>query len=200
MKLSFRRKWLIFTLGPVLLLLAVLLLTGESILYAIGDWLVAKDDDLQPADMIHILGGGLDRVDYGIKLHHQTHAPRLFITSCHSITYKERAMAAGVPQEDIFPDSTLADSTFEEAQELKEFLDQAPSIRSVIIVSNPYHMRRAQWSFNKVLGDRVTLQFAPVPFEMTPFEHRWWTDGKSRNMVVKEYAKILVYFVKYGLR
>jgi len=199
MKLSFRRKWLIFILGPVLLLLTVLLLAGESILYAIGDWLVVEEDDLQPADMIHILGGGLDRVDYSVNLYRGAYAQRLFITGCHSIEYKKRVMAAGVPPENLFPDSISADSTFEEAQELKEFLDQSPSIRSVIILSDPYHMRRAQWSFKKVLGDQVTLQFAPVPFEMTSLERRWWTDGRSRSMVVKEYLKILGYFIKYSL-
>jgi len=79
-------------------------------------------------------------------------------------------------------------------------LEDNPSIQSVTIVSSPYHMRRAQWAFQKVLGERVRLQFAPVPFEMSSLEQRWWTDTKSRKMVVKEYLKILFYFVKHSLR
>jgi len=198
-KLFFRRKWLIFALGPVLLLLTPLVLAGEPILLAIGNFLVVKDDHLQPADMIHILGGSFDRVDYGVELYHRAYAPRLFITRGGCNAYKERAMASGARPEDLLPDSPWSTNTHDEVLQLKEYLEDGAPVQSVIIVSSPYHMRRAQWSFKKVLGDRVTLQFAPVPFEMSSLEQRWWTDGRSRKMVVKEYLKILFHFVKYSL-
>jgi len=96
------------------------------------------------------------------------------------------------------PVSPSSTNTYEEALELKEYLEDGAPVQSVIIVSSPYHMRRAQRAFQKVLGERVRLQFAPVPFEMSSLEQRWWTAGWSRKMVVNEYLKILFYFVKYS--
>jgi len=197
--LVFPSKWLLFILGPVLLLLILVFVAGEPILLATGNFLVVKDDLLQPADMIHVLGGSLDRVDYGVELYHRAYAPRFFITGCDCIAYEERAMGGGVRPEDLSLDLSWSTTTYEEALELRRLLEEDPSIQSVIIVSSPYHMRRAQWAFQKVLGERARLQFAPVPFEMSSLEQRWWTDAGSRKMVVKEYLKILFYFVKYSL-
>jgi len=72
-------------------------------------------------------------------------------------------------------------------------------IRSVIVVSDPYHMRRARWTYRLVLGDSVKLLMAPVPFELSPYRHEWWTDKESRKMVRHEYSKILYYYLKYRL-
>jgi uncharacterized SAM-binding protein YcdF (DUF218 family) len=197
--LVFPSKWWLFILGLGLLLLILVFVAGEPTLHAIGNFLVVKDDSLQPADVIHILGSSYQRVDYGVELYHRGFAPRLFITGCDRTIYKERAMAGGVRPEDLAPGLSWSTTTYEEALELKEFLDQAPSMRSVIVVSDPYHMRRAQWSFNKVLGDRVELQFAPVLTEMTSYQKRWWTEARLRKSVVKEYLGILLYYVRYSL-
>ena len=179
--------------------LTALLLAGETILSAIGGFLVVEQDDLQPADVIHVLGCSNDRHDYAVQLYQRGYAQRLFVTGCSFDEHRERVIALGVRPEDISPDASWATSTYEEALELEELLEEGAALRSVIVVSSPYHMRRAQYAFNKVLGDRVTRQFAPVPFEMTRYEQRWWTDGRSRSMVVKEYLKIMGYLVKYGL-
>lgn len=196
--LVFPSKWLLFILGPVLLLLILVFVAGEPILLAIGNFLIVKDDHLKPADMIHVLAGNLDRLDYAVELYHQGYAQRLFITGCRQGVYQKRAISLGARPEDLLPDSPWSTNTYEEALELRRFLEDDASIQSVIIVSNPYHMRRAQWAFQKVLDERVRLQFAPVPFEMTSYEKRWWTDARSGKLVVKEYLKILFYFVKYS--
>jgi uncharacterized SAM-binding protein YcdF (DUF218 family) len=185
--------------GGVALLLVTFILTYKPILFAIGDFLVVKEDNLQPADMIHVLDGDFNRLDYAVELYHQGYAPRLFLTGCDYVAYKERAIVNGVRPEDIFPDSSRAATTYQEALELKGFLEANPSIQSVIIVSTPYHMRRAQWAFNRVLGDRASLQFAPVPFGMGGYEREWWTHTWSRTFVVDEYFKILAYYVRYQL-
>jgi uncharacterized SAM-binding protein YcdF (DUF218 family) len=196
--LVFPSKWLLFIPGSALLLLILVLVAGESILLAIANFLVVKDDHLQPADMIHVLGGSFDRVDYGVELYHRGYAARLFVTGCDYIAYKERAIASGVRPEDLLPDSSWSTTTYEEALELKGVLDSDESVQSVIVVSSPYHMRRAQWSFDKVLGDRVRMQFTPVPSEMTSYQKRWWTDARLRKLVVKEYLGNIFYYVRHN--
>lgn len=200
-----RRKW-VFILGAIVLLLAILVLAREPILLGIGNFLIVKDN-LQPADLIHVLGGDVDRIEYGLQLYKQGYAPKILFTggrieiplvnTTYSRLSKEYAVAKGVRPEALLPLESHATSTYEEALELKQFLESGAPIRSIIIVSSPYHSRRARWAFKKVLDDRVVLRCTPVPFEMARNKRRWWTDEESLRIVVEEYLKIPFYYAKY---
>jgi uncharacterized SAM-binding protein YcdF (DUF218 family) len=199
------RKWSII-LGLIGALLATGILAREPILLSVGHFLIVKDN-LQPADLIHVLGGDVDRIDYGITLYKQGYGQRILFTggkieiplvkTTYARLAQEYALSQGVRSEDLIQHESRATSTYEEAQELKEFLHGEASIRSVIIVSSPYHLRRARWAFTKVLGDRVVFQFAPVPFEMAKHKRQWWTDEQSLRMVIFEYLATVFYYVNY---
>ncbi len=135
----------------------------------------------------------MERLDYGIELYETDISPRLFITGGIDdvLKYREYALDRGVPAEDIFPKESQALTTYEEALALKQFLDQEQAIHSVMVVSSPYHMRRSQLIFEWLLGNRVKLQFRPVPFERSGHQRRWWADPGSRQSVIGEYLKIL---------
>lgn len=181
-----------------LLFLIILGLFRRPLLMAIGDFLVVEEEDLRPADLIHALGGNFERLDYAIFLYQNGYAPRLFITgSDDAIAYRSYVIGRGVPAEDVAPASSQAINTYQEAQELKQFLGEESSVQSVIVVSSPYHMRRARWAFRRVLGERVRLQFAPVPFPVSPAARRWWTNPTTRKSVLSEYVKILYYRMRY---
>jgi uncharacterized SAM-binding protein YcdF (DUF218 family) len=204
-KPSLRRKWLVFALGPGLLLLLTLVLIREPILFVIGDFLVVRDE-LQLADVIHVISGPDDRTDYAIQLYKEGYARQIFFTggwcSFHNYYHgqhgRERALEQRIPPEAIAIDDSRVTSTYAEVFQLKEFIthSQAP-VRSVIVVSDPYHMRRARWTYRHLLGDQVSLQMAPVPFELLPYQRRWWTDEKSRQYVKIEYLKIAYYLARY---
>jgi hypothetical protein len=40
---------------------------------------------------------------------------------------------------------------------------------------------------------------APVPFEMSPYQRRWWTDAASHRYVKDEYQKLAYYVARYQL-
>jgi uncharacterized SAM-binding protein YcdF (DUF218 family) len=81
---------------------------------------------------------------------------------------------------------------------LKEFASQSPTpIRSVMVVSDAYHMRRARWITQKLLDDEIQVQMAPIPIETSPYQRRWWTDVKSRQYVKNEYVKLIYYLFRY---
>jgi uncharacterized SAM-binding protein YcdF (DUF218 family) len=196
--LHLQRK-LVLLGGGIILLLVGLFLAHKPILLGIGSFLVVGDD-LKPADLIHVLGGGFDRLDYGLQLYEQGYGQRIFITGGDdAIVYRAYALANGAEAEHILPAESWAVNTYEEALELKQFLDRDSSVRSVIVVSSPYHMRRAQWTFQDVLGDQVALQFAPVPFEMAHHQQQWWMDAGSRKIVRGEYFKLLLYYVNHNV-
>lgn len=188
--------------------IATLLLAREQLLLGIGNFLIVGDE-LLPADLIHVLGGGdVGRVDYGVELYKKGLGEKLFFTGgrveppgmhnlSHSFSSGDYAEMQGVRAQDILSYGNQAKSTFEEALDLREELRRENSIKTVTIVSTPYHLRRSRWVFKKVLGRRVTLQFAPVPFAMSKYKQRWWEDKLSLAMVKNEYLKMAYYFVKY---
>jgi uncharacterized SAM-binding protein YcdF (DUF218 family) len=187
-----QRKWL-FWGSSVILFLTGLFLVHQPILLGIGSFLIVEDH-LKRADLIHTLGGGFDRLDYGLQLYKQGYGQRLFITGGDdAIVYRAYALANGAEAKHILPPASWAVNTHQEALELKQFLDRDSSVQSVIVVSSPYHMRRAQWMFQDVLGEQVDLQFVPVPFEMARHEQQWWRDAGSRKIVIGEYFKLLIY-------
>jgi uncharacterized SAM-binding protein YcdF (DUF218 family) len=185
--------------GGIILLLVGLFLAHKPILLGIGSFLVVEDN-LKPADLIHILGGGFDRLDYGLQLYEQGYGQRIFITGGDDASvYRAYALANGAEAKHILPAESWAVDTYEEALELKQFLDRDSSVQSVIVVSSPYHTRRAQWTFQEVLADQVALQFAPVPFAMARHQQQWWMDAGSRKIVMGEYFKLFFYYVNHNV-
>ena len=196
------------TINAAAVLVFGLLFVGlEPILLAIGDFLVIQDP-LQPADVIHVIAGPDDRTDYAIQLHKGGYGKQIFFTGgwCASHGYyhgqhgAERAEAQGVRPNDIATDESPVTSTYDEVVRLREFIARSPTpVRSVIVVSDPYHMRRARWISRLVLGPAVTLTMAPVPFGVSPFQRRWWVDEASSTYVKDEYLKLVYYYARYRL-
>lgn len=191
----------------ILLLIAGLFLAREPILMAIGDHLVIQDE-LQPADLIHVLAGPDRRAEYGIHLYRQGYGSRIFFTGGWSSAIDANrteynhtlAVEAGVPPQAIALDPSEVTSTYSEAVRLKLFIDGQPQpVRSVIAVSDPLHTRRVQWSYRQVLGNAVEIRMAPLPFEHTPYRRRWWTNEESRHAVFDEYSKAVYYLARYRL-
>jgi uncharacterized SAM-binding protein YcdF (DUF218 family) len=120
------------------------------------------------------------------------------IQANHAEYGKERAIAQGVPPQAIGADGALVTSTYSETIKLKEYIisNHLP-VDSVIVVSDPFHMRRARWTYKRVLGDGFNVQMAPVPFELSPYQRRWWTDVESQRYVKNEYLKTAYYFARY---
>lgn len=180
-------------------------LAREPVLVSVGSYLVVRDD-LVPADLIHVISGPDDRTDYALRLYQQGYGKRLFFTGgwCreiqgnHAERGRERAQDQGVLLEAIAIDGSEVTSTYSEALRLNAFISQSSEpIRSVIIVSDPYHMRRARWAYRRVLGNEIDIQMAPVPDGLFPYHKRWWTDEGSRKYVRDEYAKLLYYYARY---
>lgn len=180
----------------------------ETVLLAVGNFLIVQNE-LEPADLIHVLGGGdVGRVDHGVALYKQGLGKQLFFTGGRveprgmfnlpdSFLSGDYAELQGVSPEDILLRGDAAANTYEEAVTLRDLLDKENAIHSVIIVSTPYHLQRARWIFNKVVGNRVHLQYALVPFAISQYQQRWWEDKLSRAMVKNEYLKLLFYFLRY---
>lgn len=184
----------------------LLFLFREQWLPLIGKFLIVEDA-LHPADVIHVIAGEEYRLDHAIRLYRQGYAKTIFLTGggwCqyhqvdHGTDWKQRALEGGVPDENIVVDNGKITSTYNEVERLKIWMGQGlVPIRSVIVVSDPFHMRRARWTYKKVLGNSITIEMAPVPLEHTPYQRIWWRDPRSRQNIQEEYFKLLYYLLRY---
>jgi uncharacterized SAM-binding protein YcdF (DUF218 family) len=177
------------------------------LLLKIGDYLIVQDN-LYPVDVIHVIAGDDYRTEYAIQLYKQGYAKYIFFTGgwCtihgwyHGLHGQQLALDQGIPPGAIAYDDSVVTSTFSETLRLKDWMDKNPILtRSVIVVSDPFHMRRARWTNRFILGNKITTLMAPVPFDQTPFTLQWWNDKASTNYVKEEYIKFVYYFLRYRL-
>ncbi|NMC85252.1 MAG: YdcF family protein [Anaerolineaceae bacterium] len=191
--------------GKLILGLVVLAVLFVPVMRALGNFLVVSDVP-QKVDLITASSGPEYRILYAAQLFQRSYGKMLFFTGGYN-EFDNRyeagwsrtlATQQGVPPEDIYTDDTTVTSTYEEAKRLKAFIDAHPGeIQSVMIVTDMYHTRRAQWTYRKVLGDGITLVMAPVPYAQAGYTKDWWLNSFSRELVLKEYAKYAFYLLRY---
>jgi len=200
----FKNRRFVILIAPIFLL-AALLVFHENVLLALGGFLVIEDK-LLPADIIHVIAGEDYRSDYAIQLFQRGLAKQMFFTGgwCkihmryHGSHAKMIAAKKGIPINLLAVDDTEVTSTYAEVVRLKEFILRSEKpLKSVIVVSDPYHMWRSRWTYKEVLGDEVKVRMAPVPFEFSPFKKIWWRHAESRKFVKDEFLKILYYYARY---
>jgi len=199
------KKWHIAVLLILLLLIAAIV-THRLWLEAIARFLIVEDE-LTQADVIAVLGGGgPERVRHGVKLYQSGYGTRIILTGMEhklpglTTTWPKLAMqeavSLGVPENAIILEER-ATSTYEDAKYVKEdMLDR--NLKSAIIVSSPYHMRRARMMFRKMFEDQkdISLKFSAA--EDSNFRiHKWWTRERELIAVNNEYCKLVLYFFRY---
>ncbi len=194
--------------GLILLTLAFsMILFKEQIFHGIGSFLVIEDD-LAPADIVHVVAGEDYRTEYAIDLFQQGQAGKIFFTGgvCqhhgydHSEHGRQLANERGVPEDALASDSTPVMSTYDEAILLKKYIEENHlPVQSVLVVSDPFHMRRARWTYQRVLGNGIKVLMAPVPFERLSFKKDWWTDPAAQRYILDEYTKMVYYILRYQL-
>lgn len=183
-------------------LLLLLFLVTPFALQAAGDFLRVQDK-LAKADAIIVLAGddNGERVNQGVKLFKAGYADKILMSGgplAWRLTaaewMKKQAVAEGIPPPAIIVQdrsrSTIDDARFSLP------LAAAQGWRSVILVTSPYHTRRAGNVFRKVFGDQH-IKVIVQPAEPSAFSFdRWWTRYEDRGAVVWEYVSFVLYFFK----
>jgi uncharacterized SAM-binding protein YcdF (DUF218 family) len=174
-----------------------LFFTHGFILTKAGETIIKKDE-MKPADAIVVLAGEkTERVEHGVKLFKEGWARKDRIimaggpvvwTHTWAGLMKEHAESLGVPARNIL----LADksrSTEEDAYYTREVLKKS-GFTSIILVTSPYHSRRAATIFSKMLGKDFKIISAPV--EDSWFDiHEWWKRRRDRAFVLNEFSKYI---------
>lgn len=104
-------------------------------------------------------------------------------------------LAAGVPPGTILLNGTAA-STWEEAQAVAQLLYEK-GWRSVLVVSDPPHLKRLKWVFRKVFRN------SPIRVGLISSGPAWWnryawrTDPGAAAFVFSEIIKLSYYRIKF---
>jgi uncharacterized SAM-binding protein YcdF (DUF218 family) len=182
-----RRFLLGFLLGALSIPLA---------LVGIGHWLDVTDP-LAKADAIVAISGDTGaRVDSAIALWKSGYAPVLIFSGGSSDPesvpsaelMKRTAVAAGVPDSAIVVEGSSA-TTEENAERVAELM-RDKGLRSAILVTSPYHQRRAAILFEREF-DRAALSFRNHPASDPDWDASfWWMSEPSRSRTLLELAKL----------
>lgn len=184
----------------VLAALAVLIALGyigrEPLLQIVGDFLVVNDA-LRPADVVIAIGGnGPERVARAIELLGDGHGRYLIVSGGpygggrnSALIMQRQALAAGLSADRILVDDR-AQSTADNAVGSAALM-QERHLGSAILLTSPYHARRAGLVFSRVFR-RQGLAVSVLAVDDRHFRvERWWTREFERRLVVLEYMKLL---------
>lgn len=195
--------------GVLLALVAVFLIVFETnaVWWAASPLKAAAP--LSQADAVVVFAGGVgesgkagggtqERLQHAIDVYRQHYADHLVFSSGYTYSFPEAelmradAVQQGVPASAIVLERQST-NTFENARFTAEIFRRR-GWHSMLLVSSPYHMRRALLVWHKVAPD---LRVVPSPPEKSQFYDH--TRGASLDQVralVHEYAAIAAYWLR----
>jgi uncharacterized SAM-binding protein YcdF (DUF218 family) len=161
------------------------------------------------ADVIVVFAGGAgesgkqgqgyeERVEYAVELYKKGYAGHLIFSSGYTYTIKEvdimkaLAVSMGVPASAITLENKSG-YTYEFVRNTGEIMDRN-GWKSALLVSSPYHMRRASLVYKKS-GSGLKITCTPIPDSMF-YRHRIGASARQVNGIIHEYASIVYYWWK----
>ena len=143
-------------------------------------------------------GGYQERVKQAVDLYRAGHAPRIVFSSGYTFIFQEAlimqelALGQGIPPAAILLE-TQATNTHENVTHVAAILEQR-GWRSILLVSSPYHMRRALLTWRRA-APQVRVVPAPVA-ESRFFTHTHGATLEQIRGILHEYLGLAYYWCK----
>jgi uncharacterized SAM-binding protein YcdF (DUF218 family) len=182
--------------GWLLAIIIVVSLLGSAIFWGIGYYL-SPQDNLQKADAIVVVSGGQtqSRAAKGIELFKQGYAPKIVFSGAalddgpsNAFAMRDLALSEGVPAKNILIDEK-SQNTYENAVNSKSILDEL-QVKKIILVTSPYHQRRANQTFEKVLGNNYEVTGISA-YDDRWSKSQWWRRGFPLFISLSEIWKLM---------
>ncbi len=189
-------------------LAALLLLTTVAVLgfLGLGRWVSAGTSLPERSDLLVALGGDDGaRVRKVAALVQGGYAPTVLITGLdgstddtrrHYLEWRARVLIeTGVPPDRLVFEGK-ANNSYQEAMATLALM-RARGWKTVLVVSDPPHMRRLNWVWGTVFAGSG-LSYRLVTGEPVWWDaDRWWSNKRSGQFVLTEVIKLGYYIVKY---
>lgn len=186
-------KWLVVLLTLVALIVALV----AGAFFGLGYYL-SPQDQLRQADAIVAISGGETgtRANEAIELYKKGLAPRIIFSGAaldpsspsNAATMAHQARQAGVPASDILLEEAST-NTRENAVDVAAIMHDK-DIKSIILVTSPYHQRRAYITFRRALGPNLTI-INHSSLDQNWRRSHWWETAYSRSLTLAETQKVL---------
>lgn len=150
---------------------------------------------LVSADAIVVISGGEtdERVAEGVQLFNHNLAPVMIMSGAardagpsNAEAMKQIAIRQGVSEDKIIIEENAQD-TIGNAKYVKDLIEQN-KIQSIILVTSPYHQRRAYITFHQYLGDQFTI-INHSSADSAWRKNGWWRDAWARQLTWQELQK-----------
>jgi len=184
----------------LLILVVVLILLFVSLPLFVG-WYLSPQDSLKKVDAIVVISGGdnNERIQKGVDLYKEGWAPVLVFSGAaaegdvsNAKMMKTIAVSKGVPKEDILIEERS--KTTEENAEFTSDLLKQEGLDSYILVTSPYHQRRAYELFKK--ENEVAEIINQSALDENWRKKGWWENNVARFLTIGEISKLFVNFVQ----
>lgn len=161
-------------------------------------WLVLDDPLPAAADAVLVMAGdpGYERTTTAARLVTEGRARLLVLTGGErgpgdsAASLKAWALHLGVPPDRIRMEEKSS-GTRSSMLAVKPVLERE-RVRVLVLVTSPYHQRRAYAAAAKAFGAEIRILNHPArPSFWSP--SGWWRTGFSRGVVLTEYAKLAYY-------
>ena len=188
--------------GKIFLRLLLLVVLGVGLTQV--DAYLKMSQPPQKVDALVYLGGGAgERMLKALQLYEAGYASRILITSpkptdprlknFYANCARRFLVGRGVVLEDVFIISNACD-TYAEALQTANFIEKK-RWNSVMIISDPYHMRRVKLYFDRVFlprGLKPIYVAADVPWMDKP----WYSSGRQMKYVFLETIKLAKFYIQ----
>lgn len=203
----------ILTIGVALAAALLIFLTRMLWLPLLGTYLVVADPlPEEPVELVLPLAGDLERVFYAAALYQDRRAEGVLITSLPLATQAAKddhlqqvriiLSQAHIPATLVSTIPEASRTTFEELEKVRVYLENT-GINSLLVVTSPWHTRRARLNLQTVFRDsKIQVSIAPVaPSSKAPNlrnlydPQRWWQNADTFKIVTSEYLKLAAYAI-----
>ena len=194
-----KKQWIL-----ALILFAIIVAVGPATCYLVMTPLVVRDQ-IDRADAIVVLNGNTEeRVRHGVEVYSEGRAAVLIMSGGNMIRgvpeshlMKDVAVRLGVPPAAILTEEK-SNTTITNARYSAELIRQQ-GYHSIILVTSPYHSRRATRMFRDTLGPDVSVYSQPVTNSSVNLEH-WWLHPQTRRTVFSESIQLFWWILQHPRR
>lgn len=183
--------------AALLALLLAVALAPIVVIFGPGFVLDTPQPQPQPSDAIIVISGDeqLARFQEGVHLYQKGYGRYVVFSGAardngtsNADVMRDLAVVAGVPETAILEDP-LGEDTWGNAVYTRGLLERRGA-RSAILVTSPYHARRAKLTFDAVYkGSGIGLAVHSAP-DGEWRKRSWWHDAETRRLTFSELQKL----------
>lgn len=163
---------------------------------------ISPDEVCRTADAIVAVSGGDTnaRTDTAIRLYKNGWAPVIIFSGAaadktgpsNAEVMRDRAIGSGVPEESIVIEA-YSETTRQNAENTQELFTRL-GIDNVILVTSPYHQRRASLEFKSRSSGDVLVRSHPARTD-SQWDGWWWITPRGWYLTTSELAKVALFYL-----